>query len=387
MSRRIPYEPSKSLPKLFLAGALAALTAACGSDTMRFAENPFSNPFSSGARDPATTGSIQTQPQQQAGQLPPPVYPGSQAIQSAPLAPAARPAPSVVASRAPSAVAGSANGWTAQGGTGILVQQGDSLAGISGRYGVPAAAILSANGLTNANQVTPGRQLIIPVYNAAAGGAPSRAASVRQAVAPVRPAPAPSTLNAQARAAASRPPQRQAEAKPAPQPRVAAVKPVEVKPASRQAEQPKPVAAAPAPAPEAKPATPETTASVARDVTDFRWPARGRVIAGFNGKSNEGINIALPEGTPVKAAEAGTVAYAGSELKGYGNLVLIRHDNGFVSAYAHNGDIAVKRGEKVRRGQTIARSGQSGNVSSPQLHFELRKGSTPVDPLQHLGGN
>lgn len=384
MSRRVSFEPSKSLPKLFLAGAIAIITAACGSDTMRFAENPFSNPFSSGTRDPATTGSIGTRQQSpQPAQLPPPVYPGSQAIGTAPLAPVATP-PS--AQSAPRAVAGTSAGWTAQGGTGILVQQGDSLAGISGRYGVPAAAILSANGLTNANQVTPGRQLIIPVYNAAGTSAPAR-----QVAAPVRPAPASSTLNAQASAVAARPTQRQPEAKPAPQQRVAAVKPAEVKPAPRPVEQPKPVAAAPAPAPEPAPepkqAAPETTASLTRDTTDFRWPARGRVIAGFNGKSNEGINIALPEGTPVKAAEAGTVAYAGSELKGYGNLVLIRHDNGFVSAYAHNSEIAVKRGEKVRRGQTIAKSGQTGNVSSPQLHFELRKGSTPVDPLQHLGGN
>src|SRR5206468_2768126 len=84
---------------------------------------------------------------------------------------------------------------------------------------------------------------------------------------------------------------------------------------------------------------------------------------------------------PIKAAEAGTVAYAGSEVKGYGNLVLIRHENGFVSAYAHNGEIEVKRGQKVARGQVVAKSGQTGNVTSPQLHFEIRKGSTPVDPM------
>jgi len=88
-----------------------------------------------------------------------------------------------------------------------------------------------------------------------------------------------------------------------------------------------------------------------------------------------------------KATEAGTVTYAGSEVKGYGNLVLIRHDNGYVSAYAHNGSLGVKRGEKVKRGQVIATSGQTGNVTSPQLHFEIRKGSTPVDPTQYLNGN
>ena len=119
---------------------------------------------------------------------------------------------------------------------------------------------------------------------------------------------------------------------------------------------------------------------------EFRWPARGRIIQGFKAGGNDGINIAVPEGTSVKAAEGGVVAYAGSELKGYGNLVLIRHPNGFVSAYANNGDIEVKRGDSVKRGQTIAKSGQSGNVSSPQLHFELRKGATPVDPTGYLAG-
>ena len=119
---------------------------------------------------------------------------------------------------------------------------------------------------------------------------------------------------------------------------------------------------------------------------EFRWPARGRVIQSFGAAGNDGINIAVPEGTQVKAAEGGVVAYAGSELKGYGNLVLIRHPNGFVSAYANNGSINVKRGETVKRGQTIALSGQTGNVASPQLHFELRKGQKPVDPSNYLAG-
>ncbi len=140
------------------------------------------------------------------------------------------------------------------------------------------------------------------------------------------------------------------------------------------------------------PAAPQTpdptpTASVPKEApqADFRWPARGRVINGFTGRGgNEGINIAVPEGTPVKAAGDGVVAYAGNELKGYGNLVLIRHENGYVSAYAHNGDINVKRGDRVGRGQVIARSGQTGNVASPQLHFEIRKGANPVDPMPYL---
>ncbi|MCC3247291.1 LysM peptidoglycan-binding domain-containing M23 family metallopeptidase [Methylocystis sp. WRRC1] len=146
-----------------------------------------------------------------------------------------------------------------------------------------------------------------------------------------------------------------------------------------------PPAAAAAPAP-AAPAQDQKTVASDDGRPEFRWPARGRIIQGFSSGGNDGINIAVPEGTQVKAAEGGVVAYAGSELKGYGNLVLIRHPNGFVSAYAHNGELEVKRGDQVKRGQTIAKSGQSGNVGSPQLHFELRKGSTPVDPTSYLAG-
>jgi murein DD-endopeptidase MepM/ murein hydrolase activator NlpD len=134
----------------------------------------------------------------------------------------------------------------------------------------------------------------------------------------------------------------------------------------------------------------ETPVKTAEATPSFRWPARGRVIAGFgskpNGTQNDGINLAVPEGTPIKAADDGIVAYAGNELKGYGNLVLIRHSNGFVSAYAHASELMVKRGDSIKRGQVIAHAGQTGNVTSPQLHFEIRKGSTPVDPTQYLGG-
>jgi murein DD-endopeptidase MepM/ murein hydrolase activator NlpD len=148
--------------------------------------------------------------------------------------------------------------------------------------------------------------------------------------------------------------------------------------------------ASPEPAPASDQTSAVKTAEPAGALPSFRWPARGRVIAGFgpspNGLQNDGINVAVPEGTPVKAAEDGVVAYAGNELKGYGNLVLVRHSNGFVTAYAHTSEIMVKRGDAVKRGQVIAKSGQSGNVTSPQLHFEIRKGSTPVDPSQYLNG-
>jgi murein DD-endopeptidase MepM/ murein hydrolase activator NlpD len=121
----------------------------------------------------------------------------------------------------------------------------------------------------------------------------------------------------------------------------------------------------------------------------FRWPVQGRIISPFgtrpDGRHNDGINFAVPQGTSVKAAENGVVAYAGSELKAYGKLVLIRHANNWVSAYAHNGAVLVKRGDKVRRGQIIAKAGMTGSVSKPQVHFELRKGSRPVDPAKYTG--
>ena len=120
----------------------------------------------------------------------------------------------------------------------------------------------------------------------------------------------------------------------------------------------------------------------------FRWPVRGRVISQYGSKPggtrNEGINIAVPEGTDVRATQTGVVAYAGNELKGYGNLVLLRHQDGWVSAYAHAKEIFVKRGETVRRGQVIAKAGSTGSVTSPQLHFELRKGASAVDPQKYL---
>lgn len=120
----------------------------------------------------------------------------------------------------------------------------------------------------------------------------------------------------------------------------------------------------------------------------FIWPVQGKVVSRFGskkgGQRNDGINIAADPGTAVVAADSGVVAYAGNELRGFGNLVLIRHADGYVTAYAHNSKLLVKRGDKVKRGQKIARVGSSGNVDSPQLHFEIRKGTDPVDPMQHL---
>jgi len=120
----------------------------------------------------------------------------------------------------------------------------------------------------------------------------------------------------------------------------------------------------------------------------FGWPARGPILAGFgpqaDGQHNDGINIAVQQGTPVRAADYGVVAYAGNELRGFGNLVLIRHQNGWITAYGHLNAYTVSKGDHLRRGQVIGDAGQSGAVNRPQLHFELRKGRQAVDPMAHL---
>ncbi|MBL4890444.1 MAG: peptidoglycan DD-metalloendopeptidase family protein [Rhizobiaceae bacterium] len=124
-------------------------------------------------------------------------------------------------------------------------------------------------------------------------------------------------------------------------------------------------------------------------ISEFRWPVRGRVIKKFNDKNgtakNDGIDISVPEGTAVRAVENGVVLYVGEGVTKYGRLILIRHEDGWVSAYAHNKSYEVAKGDAIRRGQIIARSGRTGTTSQPKLHFELRKNSKPVNPLKHLG--
>lgn len=417
----------RSVLRFTAAGATAAFLAGCSSDMNRLSGGPFgpadNTPTASigsqsltppeaisgaGAVASASAGSWGAQPSPSAG-----------SIQSAPLAPptaaaAPRPmsqaAPAAAVTAAARSAGGSFGPWTTAGGTPVTVAQGESASVLAARYGVPMDALIKANGLTSATQVTPGKSLVIPVYNAAARQASATtetlaAPAARNAAKTAATATTAATTNAVANAtktakaaaepakaqatrvadAARKPEQKaadaakqRAEAEAAK--KAAATKAVAAKEAAKPAEtvKAKEVAQAPQPA--------EPAATPAADKPEFRWPARGRIIQGFKSGANDGIAISVPEGTAVKAAESGVVAYAGSELKGYGNLVLIRHPNGFVSAYAHNGEISVKRGESVKRGQTIAKSGQTGNVSAPQLHFELRKGSTPVDPTQYLAG-
>jgi murein DD-endopeptidase MepM/ murein hydrolase activator NlpD len=384
----------------------------------------------------------QPQYQYQSQALPPPIaVPQSNPTASAGVsgggrglasyAPPARPPLETTGTVAPRSVAAShgAGQGAAQGATTIIVGTSDTLDTLSRRYNVSPAAILQANGYRGPRTLSPGQQLIIPrptAVVAAPAVAPALAAPASRAVA-VAAAPTVHVVNhgdtllsiarrnhvpvgELARAnhlepfakirlgmKLTVPGAKTAGVAPAAQPAMAAVavQPAAVAaPASRMAAAggaPQSARLAQATATEdAADATPAKATEATGALPTFRWPVRGKVITSYgaktNGKSNDGINLAVPEGTPVKAAEDGVVAYSGNELKGYGNLVLVRHSNGYVTAYAHASELLVKRGDTIKRGQIIAKSGQSGEVGSPQLHFEIRKGSSPVDPLQFLNG-
>jgi len=148
-------------------------------------------------------------------------------------------------------------------------------------------------------------------------------------------------------------------------------RPLELPPPQSQAKAP-PVAAA-------KPPPPPTEATAA----EFIWPARGKVIAGFAEPRRKGIDIDAKLGDPVIAAAAGRVTYTGAGIPGLGKLVVIKHDNGFITVYAHNRDILVKEQQSVRRGQKIAEVGNT-DADRPKLHFQIRKGSAAVDPMRYL---
>jgi len=303
----------------------------------------------------------------------------------------------------------------------VTVQRGETLYAISRRYGVPVRSIIEANGLGPPYRMAAGRQLILPQvrehivqpgetldsiarsngveastlarsnglaapYAIHAGQSLALPAPVQLAGAPVishpePPAPAMVPVPVIAPAPIVAPP-------PPPPPPVAALPPEPARPLPAIA----PAAAAPPP----PPAPPPQVAALPPPALEpaphgngrFLWPVRGRVIGRFGpgegGTQNDGLNIAAPAGTPVVAADSGTVAYVGNELRGYGNLVLIKHAGGWMTAYAHNSTVLVKRGEKVRRGQTIARIGSTGAVHEPQLHFEVRHGTRALDPADYL---
>ncbi|MDH3739464.1 MAG: peptidoglycan DD-metalloendopeptidase family protein, partial [Alphaproteobacteria bacterium] len=143
-------------------------------------------------------------------------------------------------------------------------------------------------------------------------------------------------------------------------------------------------AGVPRPKPVFRPAPPVPP----REAGGFIWPVEGRVLSTFGGKAaalhNDGLNIAAPMGAPVRAADNGVVAYAGDKIRGFGNMLLIKHSGGLITAYAHADKLLVNRGDVVSRGQVIARVGKSGGIDAPQLHFEVRKGSQAVDPRKFL---
>ncbi|MCC8965588.1 LysM peptidoglycan-binding domain-containing M23 family metallopeptidase [Bradyrhizobium sp. Pear76] len=279
--------------------------------------------------------------------------PGQQLVIPRPGAVAAAPAMAAPATR-PVAVAAAPAGVH-------YVNRGDTLHSIARQHHIPVAELARANNLDQSARLSLGMKLVVPGAKTAMAATAPVAQPV--ATAPVAAAPAPAMATPKVVATAL--PQQ-----------------------SARLVQPTATVEQPAAAAEAPVATKSSDATGA--LPTFRWPVRGKVITAYgsktNGKVNDGINVAVPEGTPVKAAEDGVVAYSGSELKGYGNLVLVRHSNGYVTAYAHASEILVKRGDTIKRGQVIAKSGQSGEAGSPQLHFEIRKGSSPVDPLQFLNG-
>jgi murein DD-endopeptidase MepM/ murein hydrolase activator NlpD len=140
--------------------------------------------------------------------------------------------------------------------------------------------------------------------------------------------------------------------------------------------------------PQAAPASDIQQVSAGDTPVRFQWPVSGRILSGFgagdNGERNQGIDIAATQGEPIRASASGTVSYCGNELKGYGNLVLIKHDSGYITAYAHASSILVGRGDHVSAGQVIAYAGATGDVDAPQLHFEIRKGVQALNPRSLL---
>jgi murein DD-endopeptidase MepM/ murein hydrolase activator NlpD len=441
MSRVVELLYSRRLPHVAVLALMSIGFAGCSADmSTRLSQNSFSNPFAS---QQEATGAVpapaverrelpqysRPQAQYQSRPLPPPIsapqsYPaanngvsgGGRGLSS--YAPPARPIETTgsVAPRSVAATPAPAKGTT------IIVGTSDTLETISHRYNVSAAAILQANGYRGPRTLSPGQQLIIPYQSAANLAAPAVAAPASKAVATANAAPSVHVVNhgdtllsiarrnhvpvaELARAnniepsaklklgtKLTVPGARTAAVAPVAQPAVVAAQPVAATKMAAAGVPPQTahLAQATTKIEDAPAETPVKASEATGALPTFRWPVRGKVITGYgaktNGKANDGINLAVPEGTPVKAAEDGVVAYSGNELKGYGNLVLVRHSNGYVTAYAHASELLVKRGDTIKRGQIIAKSGQSGEVGSPQLHFEIRKGSSPVDPLQFLNG-
>jgi murein DD-endopeptidase MepM/ murein hydrolase activator NlpD len=255
-----------------------------------------------------------------------------------------------------------------------VVVKGDSLLGISHKTGVSYSTLARMNNITDPNLIKVGQRLKLPSTSPAQVAPLEPVSRPTVTATPVAPAPAPAQDSKKGGYATLADREKAAEAAPPPPP------PPPAAPVAQPAPAPQQAAAAPAPAP--------VQAPPPKSGKGFSWPVRGEVISEFGaagkGVHNDGINIAVPKGTPVTAAEDGVVAYAGNELRGFGNMLLVKHADGWMTAYAHNDQLLVKRGELVKRGQKIALSGDSGGVGQPQLHFELRQGTRAVDPQTML---
>ncbi len=397
------------------AGGLALALAGCSANTSRFDFPAFSlTETASADGDPSTTSSIPLPPEsvyasagsQSEGRisrsaLPPPAYSPRAANNYTPAPSGRIKQASYTRPGKPEAEPMVRRGTLpAPQGRRIEVAKGDTLSSLSRRYDVSVEEIMSANNLPDGH-LHVGQDLIIP-------GAGRKAIEAKTHVAPAPvadketkapapkdkpdvhvvkttriPAPGTSLAEEESQQAAKNDGSKTEGAKDdAGKKKDAPPAPVA---ASNETTGPSaPALSTPRVATNEQLPTPDPMSG-----NSFRWPVKGRIVSAFgtrpDGGHNDGIDLAVPQGTSVMAAENGVVAYAGNELKGYGNLILIRHANTCVSAYAHNDELLVKRGDKVRRGVIIAKAGATGSVTQPQVHFELRKGSRPVDPTKFMG--
>jgi murein DD-endopeptidase MepM/ murein hydrolase activator NlpD len=261
-------------------------------------------------------------------------------------------------------------GWSAPERTTIRVERGDTVFGIAHRYNQPALLIIEVNHLVPPYRLEVGQALMLPGPEEPMPGPPAYAAAAPMPQGRWHEPPPPKLAEARIDSSEVPPSARR-------QPRVAGTGPANLAPPPE-----KPAAAVAA----AQPRGAEPPERVGP--RGFIWPVRGHVVEGFgagrNGTHNDGINIAARAGSSVYAAAAGEVVYVGNQLRGYGNLVLIKHEGGYLTAYAHNSVLLVHQGEHVARGQTIARVGSTGQVGEPQLHFEIRAGRNPVNPAEFL---
>lgn len=265
------------------------------------------------------------------------------------------------------------------GGSGeYVVQKGDALMLVARKLGVDFQTLARTNGKTAPYTIYVGEKLRVP----GAYSAPGRTVQANNGGTLVIASPnAPGGARAPSKAPTT-------TMSRLPEPEPAPAQTAQTVPETRPASAPAQPASQPAAQQQASLPPPPPPPMAGKG---FVWPLRGEVLNEFGpmakGQHSDGINIAAPRGTPVRAAENGVVAYVGNELKGFGNLLLIKHADGWMTAYAHNDQLLVHKGEQVRRGQQIATVGSSGNVTQPQLHFELRRGTEAVNPYDYIKGD